>query len=295
MINILRGIFAIFLYTLNFIFCGAIIFLLAPFKLLPIPSCKKFINKVYRFIPNLWALMSDFTLQLSSDTQWDIRFDPQINKNESYVLIANHQSWFDIIALQKAIAKVAPSPVYIMKRALLWVPVMGWACWLLDFPFVYRFSKNYLEQHPEKRGMDLQMMRRTCERYRASPVTFINFVEGTRFQETKRLIQNSPYSHLLKPRGGGLAFTLNAMGDQIQQILNVTIVYSPASQSLWQMLCNKRKKIIVDIQCLKVSNSIRGNYQDDAEHRQQFQSWLNGVWLEKDSFIVSTTRHCEER
>jgi 1-acyl-sn-glycerol-3-phosphate acyltransferase len=285
MTNLFRGTFAIFLYTFSFIICGLVIFLLAPLKLLPIAACQKWLHTQYGQIPTLWTQISNFIIKLTSQTEWIFQIDPKINRNESYILIANHQSWLDIIAIQKAINTLAPRPVYLMKRALLWVPVMGWTCWLLDFPFMHRLTKEYLKKHPEKQGLDLKLMQKSCQRYKANPVTFINFAEGTRFTEHKQKAQNAPYQNLLKPRGGGLAFTLNAMEDQIHHVLNATIIYSPPSQTLWQMLCLKRKKIIVDIRCLSVNETLRGDYQNDLAYRQAFQNWLNQIWQEKDQLI----------
>ena len=68
----------------------------------------------------------------------------------------------------------------------------------------------------------------------------MNFVEGTRFTSEKHSRQNAPYRHLLRPKAGGIAFVLGAMGDQIHRILDVTIVVCRArhvflrvSRALW--------------------------------------------------------------
>jgi 1-acyl-sn-glycerol-3-phosphate acyltransferase len=53
----------------------------------------------------------------------------------------------------------------------------------------------------------------------------MNFLEGTRFTPAKHAKQQSPYRHLLKPKAGGIALALNAMGDKFRAILDVTIVY----------------------------------------------------------------------
>ena len=41
-----------------------------------------------------------------------------------------------------------------------------------------------------------------------------NFLEGTRFTRAKHDEQQSPFRHLLKPKAGGIAFVLDAMGEQ---------------------------------------------------------------------------------
>src|SRR4029077_5424431 len=82
-----------------------------------------------------------------------------------------------------------------------------------------------LEQHPEWRGKDKQATRKACERFRHSPVSVMNFVEGTRFTPAKHAKQESPFANLLRPRAGGVAFVLETMGDMLQSIVDVTIVY----------------------------------------------------------------------
>jgi hypothetical protein len=86
-----------------------------------------------------------------------------------------------------------------------------------------RYSKAYLEKHPEKKGKDLETTRKTCASSQ-QPGGIFNFVEGTRFTEGKHAQQQSPF-HLLKPKAGGIAFVLDAMGEQLKSIVNVTIHY----------------------------------------------------------------------
>ena len=53
----------------------------------------------------------------------------------------------------------------------------------------------------------------------------MNFVEGKRYADEKHSRQQSPYSHLLRPKAGGITFVLGSMGEQIDRVLDVTIVY----------------------------------------------------------------------
>src|SRR3546814_15219861 len=70
---------------------------------------------------------------------------------------------------------------------LLYVQVIGMACWAMDFPFMRRYTKAQLEARPELKGQDVEATRRACEVYKHEPVTVINFLEGTRFSEAKRI------------------------------------------------------------------------------------------------------------
>ncbi|TGN37544.1 acyltransferase, partial [Marinobacter confluentis] len=99
------------------------------------------------------------------------------------------------------------------------------AWWALDFPFMQRHTKDQIARNPSLKGRDIEATRAACEKFRFTPVTIFNFMEGTRFTPAKQSAQKSPYRHLLKPRAGGTAVVLEAMGDSLTTMLDVTIVY----------------------------------------------------------------------
>ena len=88
-----------------------------------------------------------------------------------------------------------------------------------------RTSKSQLKKNPKLRGKDLETTRKACEKFKEMPVSVVNFVEGTRFTVQKHARQNSPFPYLLKPKAGGVAFVMQAMGEQISKVVNVTIHY----------------------------------------------------------------------
>src|SRR5947207_2389483 len=81
--------------------------------------------------------------------------------------------------------------------------------------------------------------RRACRKCALVPTVVMNFAEGTRFTPAKHAAQGSPYRHLLKPKAGALAFALDAMGEQFQSLLDVTIVYPSGRPTFWQFLCGR--------------------------------------------------------
>lgn len=115
-----------------------------------------------------------------------------------------------------------------------------------------RYSKAYLAKHPEKAGKDLETTRRTCAKFRGKPTAIFNFVEGTRFTQAKHRQQQSPFKHLLKPKAGGIAFVLDAMGEQLQSIINVTIHYPNGAPGFWDLLCGRVRHIVVHFEELAI-------------------------------------------
>lgn len=70
--------------------------------------------------------------------------------------------------------------------------MLGGVWWGLDFPFMKRHSADYLARHPEARDQDWETTRRICARFRDTPTTLLNFLEGTRFRPDKQARQQSP-------------------------------------------------------------------------------------------------------
>src|SRR5690554_8058821 len=90
----------------------------------------------------------------------------KLDKKCCYIVISNHQSWVDILVLQHALNGRIPLLKFFLKQELIKVPIMGAAWWALDFPFMKRYSKAYLEKHPEKKGQDIETTRKACEKFK---------------------------------------------------------------------------------------------------------------------------------
>ncbi len=220
-------------------------------------------------------------------TQWRIQGAEHLSKTESLLVLSNHQSWVDIPALLAAIHGRTPFFTFFLKRELIWVPFLGLAWWALDYPFMHRYSREQLQKNPHLKGKDLAITRKACAKLKNHPVTLVNYVEGTRFTTTKHQKQQSPYINLLKPKSGGVAFTLHAMQDKISHFIDLTVVY-PTSQppTFWQLLSGQITEVIIDIQKYPLPTYLAlGDYAEDPEFRAQFQAWLNQVWQAKDARI----------
>ncbi len=188
--------------------------------------------------------------------------------------------------LQHLFIRRIPLLKLFLKQQLIWVPIMGLAWWALEFPFMRRHSEEFLKKHPEMRGKDQATTRKACEKFALIPTSVMNFLEGTRFTRAKHARQQSPYKHLLKPKAGGIALALNAMGDKFQAILDVTIVYPDGTPTFTQFLSGKLRRVIVRVRTLPVPQDLaQGDYAGDAAVREAYQQWVHQLWLDKDAQI----------
>jgi 1-acyl-sn-glycerol-3-phosphate acyltransferase len=275
--DLLRGSFSFVVLTLNTIFWTLLLLLVALFKLLiPIEGWRIFCGKLLNRIGRNWVGCNNLGLEVTKRIRWDVQGVNGLQPHEWYLVVANHQSFIDIAVLQKIFHRKTPMLKFFLKKELIWVPVLGIAWWALDFPFMQRTSSAH---------KDLETARKACEKFKLTPVSVMNFVEGTRFTEEKRQKQNSPFKHLLKPKAGGTALVLGTMGEQLTAILDVTIVYPDGVQSLWTFLCRRSMEIKVRVKSLPVTRELFGDYVADREFRSRFNDWLNRLWGEKDELI----------
>ncbi len=284
----LRGVISALLVTINTVFWFWPLLFFTILKLiLPFRAAQVFLLDCLHWVAETWMIFNGIWMDLAGRIDWDLQGLEQLERNKSYLLISNHQSWVDIMALLYPLNRKAPFYKFFLKQNLIWVPVLGLAWWALEYPFMKRYSKEYLAKYPEKQGQDLITAKAACEKYKDSPVTVINYVEGTRFTSAKHQQQQSPYCNLLKPRAGGVALVLDAMGEQLHGILNTTLCYPDGRPTFWQLMCGQIQRISLHIELLEVpKNFIGRNYATDADYRAEFQEWINQIWLEKDQQLT---------
>lgn len=217
---------------------------------------------------------------------WDISGLQGLSKEKSYMIICNHQSWTDIPVLVFLLIGRVPFFKFFLKKQLIWLPLIGVACWAMDYPFMRRYTQEQMGNNPQLRGQDLSTTQRLCEKLKGEPVSIVNYLEGTRFTEQKHQRQNSPYRHLLKPKSGGVAYVLSVLGDHIDFLLDVTIVYPNGRQGFWQFLSGRVDHIMVKIKQRPIPESLKGgDYQASEAFRAEFQRWIAEIWQDKDVLI----------
>ena len=285
--SLVVGAIASMLMVLNALFWVPLLLLFSLLRLLvPIAPLQRAIAPVLLRIAEAWIGCNSAWMALTQRTEWDVQGLEGLDTRSWYMVTCNHQSWVDILVLQHLLNRRIPLLKFFLKQQLMWVPVMGLAWWALDFPFMRRHSEAYLKQHPEMRGKDQESTRRACEKFARMPTSVMNFTEGTRFTRAKHEHQQSPYLYLLKPKAGGMALALNAMGDKFQAILDVTIVYPDGAPVFWEFLCGRMHRVIVRVRPLQVPQELaRGDYAGDPAVREAYQVWVQQMWLEKDNQI----------
>ena len=293
----LRGLTTLTLLLLNLLFWGTAVVLLGIVKFAvhmtaPRSRLRTRVILALSSLAERWAGVNDRIFDLMLPTRWDVEGPLDgIRIDGRYLIISNHVSWVDIFAIFRVFHGRTAFIRFFLKRQLIWYPIAGQARWALEFPFMRRYSAEYLQHHPEKRGRDLETTRRACQRYRHIPVAILTFLEGTRFTEEKRADQDSPYRHLLRPRVGAIAFVVASLGDQLDGIFDVTLAYPGCDVTLWEFVCGRVPSIIVRVRRIEVPRQfLSAEVVEPGPARDTFKAWIEGVWREKDELLAPSTK-----
>ena len=277
------GILSSLLVTVSTVLHVGLLLAVAIVKfIIPIRIWRQLCSRFLTAIAYDWVACNNLFMKITTRAKWSIDGLEGLDPKGWYLVISNHQSNLDIVVLQKILHARIPFLKFFIKSQLIWVPLLGLAWWALDFPFMKRYSKEFLKRHPHLQGKDLEATKKACEKFKLDPISIVNFIEGTRFTPEKAKRQNSPFKHLLKTKAGGLGYVMSAMGMRLNKVVDVTIVYPQGKNSLWDFFCNRVNEINVSVRVIPLEESLIGNYVDDEKYRSYFQGWLNNLWKEKD-------------
>ena len=284
----LRAAFTFSLVALNTGIHVPVLLLFSLFKLvLRFRAAQVGLTRVLIAIATSWVAVNSGLMRALTPTRFLFEGLDSLKPEGWYLVIANHQSWVDIPVLQMALNRRIPMLKFFLKQQLMWVPVMGLAWWALDFPFMRRHTREQIARDPSLRGKDIEATRRACAKFSYTPVSVMNFVEGSRFTPGKHARQKSPYTHLLAPKAGGVAFVLQAMGEMLQALVDVSMVYPGGRPSLFDLLAGRIPEVRLQVHLRELPRDLLGrDYQEDGEFRERFQTWLNQLWAEKDAEIA---------
>lgn len=282
----LRGCLSLVLYISNTLFwCTPLFAMVIAKAVVPLESWRRKCSRILNAIAENWIGINNQTQKWVGNTRLDVQGLETLERSQWYLVLANHQSWVDILVLQRIFHRKIPFLKFFIKKELFWIPFLGQAWWALDFPFVKRYPQSYLQKKPHLKGKDLEITRNACQKFKKMPVSIMNFVEGTRFSIEKHHRQQSPYSHLLKPKAGGIAYVLGSLDERIHRVLDVTIVYPEGVTNFWSFLCGNIESVKVRVRSLPVRPDLVGDYANDGSVRTGLQNWLNSIWAEKNQHI----------
>lgn len=240
-------------------------------------------------ITNSWLSVNNWLIDhVLPNTHWDISIEDglELSMQGRYLMTCNHQSWVDTTVNQYFGLTRMPLTRFFTKWELIFIPFVGQAFKILGFPMMKRHTKEQIAKNPALKDRDMLEARKSCEQLLSQPFTLLNYLEGTRFTHEKHDQQQSPYQHLLKPKAGGLALALNILGNEIDALVDMTIVYPDGAPGYGEFWLGEVPRIAVNLRKIDIPDWVLGgDYEEDAAYRERFQDWVHQLWTEKDQLI----------
>ena len=117
-----------------------------------------------------------------------------VSESATRIVMANHQSLFDIVLLFGSINElVEGEKQFVLKETFLkWMPIIGWYCWLRNYPFVNRLTLKQLRANPKLKEQATNDFKKPFEKIK-DVKTWIIFPRRNK----ERWQKKSPYRYLL--------------------------------------------------------------------------------------------------
>ncbi|NVK75764.1 MAG: 1-acyl-sn-glycerol-3-phosphate acyltransferase [Oceanospirillaceae bacterium] len=266
------------------VFCWALlVHLIAPLLLLKRTSYESFAERCVNRLYDGWLASCEWWFRHVLGVRWELDDTMQVDFEHWHLIIANHRSWVDVFVIFAQLKGRRPLPRVFMKQALIWMPFVGTATYIMGFPFMKRYTKEQVKKNPKLAGKDLATTKRSCKRLLNRPNSIMSFVEGTRFSPSKHEQQSSPYQCLLKPKAGGIGFILQTMPRTIKSITDINVLYEQETVTGWDLLCGRIGKVKVMVREVALPESILApDYRAAEKDREHFFTWFNLYWHDKD-------------
>jgi len=240
--------------------------------------------RIYNLMEKLFVFavaVDDVLLWKVLKIKLEIHGDISVAKDETCLIIPNHNSWADIFIVQHLFCRKTPVIKFLVKQGLIYFPIVGWICWAYQFPFIPR-GKKY--ETSEGRAIAHKRLSNDLSEMNKYPASIVNFVEGTRYSREKKRRQKAVFKHLLTPRVGGLHSIFKIFEDQISSIYDVTIVYDKPSLTFFDFISGRCMKIVVCVDQINNSSSLYPS-EDVRIEKEQLRGWLLQLWHKKDQKI----------
>tara|TARA_A100001015_G_scaffold227175_1_gene256595 strand:- start:1483 stop:2292 length:810 start_codon:yes stop_codon:yes gene_type:complete len=232
---------------------------------------------LYRLYPSrilhkgMWTLYNHWVAVLGF---WVKRFIPdmelkvkgELPQDSCYILLSNHYSWLDILVLYTLAYNKLPGFVFVMKRSLVMIPILGVVCWGLGHPLLHR-------SRARKGGvlLDLLILQKASQRAKEYGYGMMIFPEGSRFT-TKNAQNLGKFKNLLSPKTKGFEVILTELGGESVPVVDATIVYETSNYSLYDFFFKRVGRVSLCLESVLVKEMPASN-------------WLKERWELKDHFI----------
>ncbi|ARU55987.1 phospholipid/glycerol acyltransferase [Oleiphilus messinensis] len=217
--------------------------------------------EVTRGITGLLLGLCNRLTTMINGISWEITGRTNLEANQRYIIVCNHQSSADRWVLHTVFAKKIPLVAYIVNDSTVRIPVIGLILWALEFPSLKRLDKVAQD---------------------TTANTLCYFPEGKRFNRKAHKNEHSIYKYLLNPRSTSLTAVASKYVRKHQdiRILDVTIHYPSAIEPcLWDYFSGRLQTIQAVVE-MPITPA----------HPEDYDEWLEERWCKKDDLLSELNR-----
>jgi len=283
----IKGILPFLAILINLIFwIGPLLFLVLIKIVFPVHTVRRKIYQMMAWIYYMAAWLNGILLFRIMDIRLNINGIDETYPGNFYLIIANHQTWADILIMQHLLNGKAPVLKFLTTRELIFLPIVGWICWAYDFPFLQRKSFNHDRSLDQKKRNDIQSLSSALHKFMRSSASIMNFVEGTRYSVDKSMRHEASYTHVLKPKAGGLLAIVETLGNKLDAIIDMTIAYDSPNPHFWDFLCGRCRDIKINAKTITLSEAFGHDFHSGSSlDFETVNAWINETWKTKDTEI----------
>ncbi|MBI5503259.1 MAG: 1-acyl-sn-glycerol-3-phosphate acyltransferase, partial [Deltaproteobacteria bacterium] len=128
----LLGLLALSLVVLNTFAVGGVLLPVAAVKFaIPADGWRRAWTRVLLLIAECWTRLNAVILALTLPTRWEFSGldNPALSTRGRYIVTSNHQTWCDVLLLQRILTGYIPFLRFFIKQQLFWMPILGQAWW----------------------------------------------------------------------------------------------------------------------------------------------------------------------
>ncbi|MCK7466991.1 MAG: hypothetical protein MZU91_01785 [Desulfosudis oleivorans] len=245
--------------------------------------------KAIMFFGSCWIVGMNTIMRTTQPTSYDIEGLEGLSKKQWYFINCNHQSWADILVLFITFHGSCPVPEIFHQEGALQGPCHGYCLVGSGLPLHGAILQGVSsKKNPHMKGKDLETTRKACERYRHTPVSILNFIEGTRFTKEKHDRQESPVPASSPAQGWRVRLCPGGHGREDLEHPGCHHHLLPRGLAPSGTICADASDWIsvkVKEDCRYPQEFLSGDYQNDEVFRDRIQTWVSDLWQEKDNLM----------
>ncbi|MCG8613704.1 MAG: 1-acyl-sn-glycerol-3-phosphate acyltransferase [Pseudomonadales bacterium] len=239
-----------------------LIILVAVLRLLtPGTRYRQLFAAVVRGITGLLLRLCNRLTTIINGISWEITGSANLEANQRYIIVCNHQSSVDRWVLHTIFEKKIPLVAFIVNDSTVQIPVIGLILRALEFPSLKQLDKVAQD---------------------TTANTLCYFPEGKIFNRKAHKNELSIYKYLLNPTSTSLTTVASKYESmhQIINILDVTIHYPSAIEPrLWDYFCGRLQTIQAVVEM-----------PTTPAHPEDYDEWLEERWCKKDDLLSELNR-----